>query len=201
MPETELHVEHVEEPLESLIFVIRGQRVMLDADLARIYGVSTKVFNQAVKRNGGRFPSDFAYQLTGEEYANLRSRIADSATQPFVAPGVVMNRSQFVTGSQKHRDSRTLPWAFTEHGAIMAANVLRSGRAVQMSVYVIRAFVRMREQIAANAAILKRLAEIDKTLLEHDEVLRALWRQLQPLLQPPADPPHQRMGFMPRGGK
>ena len=161
------------EPLEPLILSIRGHRVILDADLARIYEVATRVLNQAVKRNNRRFPEDFAFQLTATED----------------------NRSQIVTGSQKHRDPRFRPWVSTEHGALMAANVLRSRRAVQMSVYVIRAFVRLREQIGANQAILKRLAEIDKTLLQHDTALRDIFRKLLPLLQPPPEPPRRRIGF------
>jgi len=88
------------------------------------------------------------------------------------------------------------PWAFTEHGALIAANVLRSDRAIQMSVFVIRTFVRMREQVAANATILKRLAEIDKSLLQHDTALRDIYRKLAPLLQPPPDPPKRRIGFV-----
>ena len=109
----------------------------------------------------------------------------------------ISNRSQIVTGSQKHRDPRFRPWAFTEHGALMATNVLRSQQAVHMSVFVIRAFVRLREQIAANATILKRLAEIDKTLLQHDASLRDIYRKLLPLLQPPPSPPKRRIGFIP----
>ena len=88
-----------------------------------------------------------------------------------------------------------MPWVFTEHGALMAANVLRSDRAVQMSIFVVRAFVRLREQVSANTAILKRLAEIDKTLLEHDSALRDVYQKLLPLLQPPADPTKRRIGF------
>lgn len=87
------------------------------------------------------------------------------------------------------------PWAFTEHGALMAANILRSERAVEMSLYVIRAFVKMREGLAANAAILKRLAEIDRTLLEHDATLRDIYRKILPLRQPPPDPPRRKIGF------
>ena len=150
------------EPLEPLIFTIRSHRVMLDADLARLYGVTTKVLNQAVKRNFSRFPQDFAFQLTKEDVVNW-SQFATSSLQAADLKMDITNRSQIVTGSQKHRDPRFRPWAFTEHGALMAANLLRSERAVQMSVFVIRAFVRMREQIVANSAILKRLAEIDKT--------------------------------------
>lgn len=91
--------------------------------------------------------------------------------------------------------SKSLPYAFTEHGAIMAAMVLNSPEAVKMSVFVVRAFLQMREQLAANAAILKRLAEIDKTLLDHDQALRAIWTKLQPLLAPPLPPPRPRIGF------
>lgn len=177
-------------PIEPLIFIIREQRVILDADLARLYGATTKRFNEAFKRNRRRFPDDFAFQLTAEEFADLRSQIATSrnAQDPENT-----NRSQIATRS--HGGRRYLPWTFTEHGALMAANILRSKRAVEMSVFVVRAFVRLREQIAANAAILKRLAEIDKTLLEHDQALGTIWHKLQPLLQPPPDPPKRRLGF------
>lgn len=183
------------EPLEPLILSIRGHRVILDADLARLYGVTTRVLNQGVRRNSHRFPDDFAFQLTVTEAANFRSQFLTSRTRSFDPKTDASNRSQIVTGSQKHRDPRFRPWAFTEHGALMAANVLRSRRAVQMSVYVIRAFVRLREHIAANHAILKRLAEIDKTLLQHDTALRDIYRKLLPLLQPPSDPPKRRIGF------
>jgi hypothetical protein len=103
--------------------------------------------------------------------------------------------SQTVTTSQKYRRSGLPPWVFAEHGALMAANVLRSERAVQMSIFVIRAFVRLREHVAANAAILKRLAEIDRTLLQHDAALRDVYRKLQPLLAPPSEAPKRRIGF------
>ncbi len=163
--------------LEPLILVIRNQRVILDADLARLYGVTTKAFNQAVKRNADRFPKDFAFQPTEAELKILRSQIVTSS----------------------HGGRRYRPWAFTEHGAVMAANILHSERAVQMSVFVVRAFVRLREHIAANAAILKRLAEIDRTLLQHDTALLDLYEKLLPLLQPPPDPPQRRIGFHSKG--
>jgi hypothetical protein len=166
------------QPIETLILTLRDQRVILDADLAGLYGVPTKVLNQAVKRNGGRFPVDFMFRVTEAE------------------------RDEVVTNCDRLarlRYSAALPWAFTEHGALMAAKVLRSALAVQMSVYVVRAFVRMREHLAANAAILRRLAEIDRTLLEHDEALRVIWDKLQPLLQPAPEPRRRRIGF--RGGK
>jgi hypothetical protein len=164
-------------PLESLILTIRGQKVLLDADLAVIYGVPTKVFNQAIKRNAERFPEDFCFRLTLKE-----------------AETVQRSRSQIVT-LKRGQNVKYLPHAFTEHGAIMAATVLNSPEAVAMSVFVVRAFMQMREHLAANAAILKRLAEIDKTLLEHDSALRTIWTKLQPLLAPPPAPPRRRLGF------
>lgn len=165
------------------IHVIRGQRVMLDGDLAALYGVPTKVFNQTIQRNADRFPRDFAFQLSREEVAHLRSQIVTSSSG-----------SRSVT--KIHGGRRYLPWAFTEHGAIMAATILRSPRAVAMSVYVVRAFVRMREALLTNATILKRLAQIDRKLLEHDVVLRDVVEKLLPLLDPPAeDPSPRRIGF------
>ena len=174
---------------------IRGQRVLLDSDLAAIYGVPTKRLNEAVKRNADRFPEDFRFQLTAKEWADMRSQIVTASSETIQNMADEANRSQIATGSQRHRDPRALPFAFTEHGALQAANVLKSKRAVAMSVYVIRAFVQMREQIAANTTILKRLAEIDRTLLKHDGDLRVIWRELQPLLNPPPAPPKPRIGF------
>lgn len=181
--------------LEPLIFAVRGRRVILDSDLANVYGVPTKALNQAVKRNSNRFPEDFAFQLDDAEAGGLRSQFVTSELQPADSEGVFRNRSQSVTGSRKHRDPAARPWVFTEHGALMAANILRSEQAVRMSVYVIRAFVRLREELAANAAILKRLAEIDRALLQHDAALRDIYVKLLPLLQPPLDPPRRRIGF------
>jgi len=160
----------------SLIHSVRDLRVVLDSDLARIYEVSTKRLNEQLRRNLERFPADFAFQLTEEEWTSLRSQIAT-----------------LKTGRGAHR--KYLPYAFTEHGALMAANILNSPRAVAMSVYVIRAFIKMREDLAANAAILKRLAEIDKTLLIHDAALREIYQKLRPLLEPPPQPPRPDIGF------
>jgi len=166
----------VKKPIESLILTLRGQKVILDLNLAEIYGVETRVLNQAVKRNADRFPEDFSFDLTREE---------------------ILRISQTVTSLPNLKFSKQVQ-AFTEHGALMAASVLNSPAAVEMSVFVIRAFVRAREQLAANAAILKRLAEIDKTLLEHDSALRTIWTKLQPLLAPPPEPPRKRIkGFNP----
>jgi len=184
------------DPVETRIITLRGRRVILDADLARIYGVPTHRLNEAVKRNAARFPGDFAFQATARDVADLISQIAISSAQPVAGKELVTTsprRPRSVHGGVRKR-----PWAFTEHGALMAANVLRSPRAVQMSVYVVRAFVKQREELAANAAILLRLAEIDRTLLEHDETLRVLWTKLEPLLAPPPAPPRRRIGFHPQ---
>jgi len=182
-------------PIELLIFTLRGQKIILDADLAELYGVPTKVFNQAVKRNADRFPHDFLFQLTAQEWSNLKSQIVTSSMDVPQKENVAPNWSQFVTSSKRHRGAAYRPLAFTEHGALMAASVLNSTEAVEMSVFVIRAFVRAREHLAANTAILKRLAEIDRTLLEHDSALRDVYRKLLPLLQPPPEPPKRRIGF------
>lgn len=189
----------VHDSLEPLILVIRNQRVILDADLARLYGVTTKRFNEAFKRNRRRFPDDFAFQLTAAEFNNLRSQFVTSDSQAVESMGAIRNWSQFATSSSLHRGTTYRPWAFTEHGAVMAANILRSERAVQMSIFVVRAFVRLREQVAANQAILKRLAEIDRTLLEHDSSLLDVYEKLLPLLQPPPDQPKRRIGFHSKG--
>jgi hypothetical protein len=171
------------------ILTIRDQKVVLDVDLARIYGVPTRVLNQALRRNKRRFPADFAFQLSGEEYDAMRSQIVIASS------GAKNKRSQIVTESR--RNIRYRPWVFTEHGALQAANILRSNRAIAMSVYVIRAFIELREKVAANAAILKHLAEIDKTLLEHDSALRDIYQKLLPLLTPPPEPPRRQIGFRP----
>ncbi len=184
-------------PLEPLILVIRNQRVILDADLARLYEVTTKAFNQAIKRNIDRFPEDFAFQLTVSETASLRSQIVTSSQKVLASQGDRENSSQSATSSRGGRRYR--PWAFTEHGAVMAANILRSEQAIHMSVFVVRAFVRLREHIVANQAILKRLAEIDRTLLKHDSALLDLYQKLLPLLQPPPDLPKRRIGFQSKG--
>jgi len=173
------------------IHTVRGRRIVLDSDLAALYGVPTKVFNQTIRRNADRFPADFLFQLTEEDLAGLRSQFVTSN------PGKTERlRSQIVT-IEKRGGRRYLPWAFTEHGAIMAATILRSPRAVQMSVYVVRAFVRLRDELMTNAVVLKRLAQIDKKLLEHDLVLRDVVEKLLPLLNSPPEPepPKRRIGF------
>jgi ORF6N domain-containing protein len=179
---------------------------VLDGDLAAVYGVTTKRLNEQLRRNRKRFPDDFAFQLTADEFESLRSQIAildkgalrDETKRSQTAttassPSAMW--SQFATTSGKRRRKTHRPWAFTEHGALQAANILRSDRAIAMSVYVIRAFIEQREKLAANAAILKRLAEIDKSLLEHDTALREIYQKLLPLLAPPPEPPRRQIGF------
>jgi hypothetical protein len=180
-------------PLDSLIHTLRGQRVILDADLAALYGVPTKALNQAIKRNLERFPQDFMFQLTPGEWGNLKSQFVTSRPEVAGDEQDAQSRSQIATGS--HGGRRKRPFAFTEHGAIMAASVLNSPEAVAMSLYIVRAFIRLREQIAANADILRRLAEIDQTLLKHDRSLQVIWRELQPLLNPPSATPKPGIGF------
>ena len=178
------------------IYAVRRQKVVLDADLAKLYGVPTKRLNEAGRRNAGRFPEDFCFYLTDEKVEHLRSQIAASSIGQ--SGGAVL-RSQIATlkthGRGKHR--KYLPRVFTEHGALMAANVLRSERAVQMSLYLIRVFVALREQLVSNLSTLRRLSEIDKKLLAHDVVLREVLERLQPLLDPPAAPKKPLIGFHP----
>jgi hypothetical protein len=156
--------------LDGLIYEIRGQKVMLDDDLARIYGVATKVLNQAVKRNADRFPDDFVFQLTRQELANLRSQI--------------------VTSSYGGR--RYLPYAFTDYGAIMAANVLNSPRAAQMSVFVVRAFVKMRVALSDNRELARKLAALEKELKErldvHEAAIVTILQRVMDIIDPPALP-------------
>ena len=161
--------------IHSIIRTIRGLKVILDSDLAAVYGVPTFRFNEAVRRNIGKFPSDFLFQLTKEEFQGLTSQSAIS---------------KIGRGGR-----RSLPWAFTEHGALQAANILNSPRASAMSIYVIRAFIKMRDELAANSTLEKRLAVIEKTLVSHDVALRDVIQKMRPLLLPPADPPKRRIGF------
>ena len=139
----------------------------------------------------------FPFSLEIQEDANLRSQFAISSFQQTDFTSQIQNWSQLAAGY--HGGRRHRPWVFTEHGALMAANILRSERAVHMSVFVVRAFVRLREHIAANQAILKRLAEIDRTLLQHDSSLLDLYEKLLPLLQPLPIPPKRRIGFQAKG--
>lgn len=149
---------------EGTIYLIRGQRVMLDSDLAAIYGTSTMRLNERLRRNRQRFPRDFAFRLTPEEFKRLISQIAIS---------------------KKGRGGRRkLPWVFTEHGAIMLASVLNSNIAIQAGVRVVRAFVRLREMVAANAQLAGKLAELERRLDTHDVAIVDLFAALKRLLEP-----------------
>ncbi|HEY6206862.1 MAG TPA: ORF6N domain-containing protein [Chthoniobacterales bacterium] len=160
--------------VDSAIHLIRGQRVMLDADLAAIYRVTTKSLNQQIRRNRKRFPPDFAFQLTAEEFRFLRSQIVTSK----------MGR-----GGRRYR-----PWVFTEHRAIMLAAVLNSDIAVQASIRVVRAFVRLREMVAANAQLAAKLEDLERRLDSHDEAIVDLFATLKRLLEPEAKP-RREIGF------
>ena len=161
--------------VEDVILEVRGQRVILDVDLARLYGVETKRLNEQVRRNAGRFPADFMFEVTRVEFANLMSQNAIS--------------------SSHHGGRRKLPLAFTEHGAIMAANVLKSRQAIEMSIFVVRAFIKMREQLIHRGELKKRFTEIEKVLLSHDTALRDLYKKIRPLLLPPPDRTRKKIGF------
>ena len=188
MSETDLAVPS--ENLDRLIHEIRGHKVMLDADLAQVYGVPTRTLNQAVKRNRGKFPPDFMFQLTAEELEDVRSQIATGS-----------NRSQIGIGSQKHRDPRFRPYAFTEHGAIMAANVLNSPRAVQMSVFVVRAFLKMRAALSDTRDLARKLAALENELKErlnvHEAAIVTILQRVMDIIDPPAlpAPPKKDIGF------
>jgi hypothetical protein len=194
------------EQIDSAILVVRGQRVLQDSELAALYGVSTKRFNQQVRRNRKRFPADFMFQLTAEETSSLRSQIATLKTSrdehPKYSPYVEETRylrSQIATlnaGRGRHR--KYLPYVFTEHGAIMAATILNSPRAIEMSVYVVRAFVQLREMLASNKELARRFAQLetrlDKKLTIHDEAIAAILSAIRQLMHPPV-PKRRPIGF------
>jgi hypothetical protein len=177
-------------PVQTPIHEIRGQRVILDSDLARIYGVAVKALNQAVKRNAARFPEDFAFRLTRDEFDSLKSQFV---TLNYGSS----NRSQFVTGSQKHRDPRYPPYAFTEHGALMAANVLNSKQAVEMSVFVVRAFVKLRDTLASHKELAAKIDELDRKVGSHDKAIVSIIAAIRQLTAPPAQK-SRAIGFRPK---
>ena len=184
------------ERIENAILVLRGHKVMLDTNLAALYGVSTKRFNEQVRRNHSRFPVDFMFQLTDEEWDALRSQFA------------TLN-----AGRGRHR--KYLPYAFTEHGAIMAATILNSPRATEISVYVVRAFVRLRETLATHKALASKLETLEKQTaalaFKHDALAsntRAQFKQVMDTLrelmaqpEPPPEPKRRPIGFVYPKGK
>lgn len=152
--------------IHTKIHELRGERVMLDFDLAELYDVPTKALNQAVKRNSIRFPSDFMFQLSGEEWNQLKSQIT------------VSNRSQIVTSSQKHRENKALPFAFTEQGVAMLSGVLRSNKAIQVNIAIMRAFVALRRYALTYAELSEKIAALEAKfgleIADIHEVLRQL---------------------------
>jgi hypothetical protein len=172
------------ERIERLIYVVRGQKVMLDSDLAEIYGVPTHRLNEQVRRNISRFPHDFAFQLTRQEFAILISQIAISSLD---------NRRTFA-GTRRHGGRRKLPYVFTEHGAIMLASVLNSPVAVEASVRVVRAFVRLRDILASNRELAQRLDELERKFEGHDAAIRNLFEAIRQLLGSP-EPKRRKIGF------
>jgi len=173
--------------IERAILIVRGQKVMLDSDLAALYGVETRVLVQAVKRNSERFPRDFMFQMTNQELANWRSQI-------------VMSNLGARMGLRRP------PFAFTEHGALMAATVLSSPRAVEMSLYVVRAFVRMRDVLATHKALAKKLADLERKTealaLKQDQLALATHKQFKEViaalhaLMTPPEPKRRPIGFV-----
>jgi hypothetical protein len=167
--------------IDSVIHLVRGERVILDTDLAKVYGIPTFRLNEAVKRNRERFPNDFLFQLSKDEFDALKSQIAMS---------------------KKGRGGRrTLPYAFTEHGAVMAANILNSDRAVQMSIFVVRAFIKMRQTITANKALTEKLEELEKKITGrldvHEKAIVYVLGELKKLMEPPKlpEPKRRPIGF------
>jgi len=158
------------ERIERAIIMVRGEKVMLDSDLAEIYGVETKRLNEQVRRNPSRFPPDFMFQLTAEEAENLRSQSATSSS---------------------YGGNRYLPYAFTEHGALMLANVLNSERAAQTSVQVVRAFVKLRQMLASNAELARKLEAMEK---KYDAQFKVVFDAIRQLMSPPVKPKRE-MGF------
>lgn len=164
------------ERIERRILVVRGHRVVIDADLAGLYGVTTKALNQAVKRNSDRFPEDFVFRLTVDEKAEVVTHCDH------------LSRLRF---------SPVQPYAFTEHGAVMAANVLNSDRAVQASVLVVRVFIRLRQILASHRELAEKVAELDRRLEGHDDAIRGLMTAIRQLMAPQPEPSKDRIGFHP----
>ena len=173
------------------IFFLRGHRVLLGSDLARLYEVEPRALLQAVKRNVARFPADFMFQLSWEEAASIRGVHGVGAG----------SRSQTVI--LKHgRNIKYLPYAFTEQGVAMLSSVLRSSRAIEVNIEIMRAFVRLRELLAGNRDLARKLADLEKKhaqkFAEYDKQFRIVFEAIQQLLAPPSSPPRRRLGFLPR---
>ena len=185
--------------VESCIKTVRGQKVILDTDLARIYGVPTKRLNEQLRRNLKKFPEDFAFQLTAQEFASVRVSMQVVDNELFTS-----NWSQIATSSTSRRGAVYRPWAFTEHGALQAASILNSPRAVAMSVYVIRAFVKMRGMLTGTGELARQLRELETKLTArldvHESAIVDVLQRIMRLLEPPSEPEatepeRKQMGF------
>ncbi len=165
--------------IQNCIYLIRGHKVMLDTDLAQLYGVETFNLNKAVKRNIDRFPADFMFQLTKEEIGRLKFQIG-------------MSKPRGRGGR------RTLPYAFTEQGVAMLSSVLRSKRAVMVNIAIIRVFVQLREMVATHKDLARKLEKLEKTLVKHDKQIKVVFQAIHELLEPGEPPERRRIGF---GGK
>lgn len=165
--------------IQTRIYEVRGERIMLDFDLAGLYEVETKIFNQAVKRNIKRFPKDFMFQLTGAEWNSLKTLVIP---QDIEVQAIGSNRSQIVTGSQKHRSKTALPYAFTEQGVAMLSGILNSDRAINMNIAIMRAFVEVRRVLLQQTDIKEQLRLIRERITDHDVHLSQIYDSIENLL-------------------
>ena len=168
-----------EERILQFIMVIRGEKVILDSDLARLYGVETRRRNEQVRRNIDKFPDDFVFEMTNEEFSNLKSQIA--------------------TSSSKWGGRRKPPLVFTEHGALQAANVLNSPQANKMSVFIIRAFIRLREMVLTNEKLARKVDQLESRVSDHDEILVDLIKEIRKLVETPKPGNKRSIGFLKSG--
>lgn len=176
------------ENVAQLVLLVRGEKVMLDVDLATLYGVSTKALNQAFRRNKNRFPDDFVFQLTREEFELMWSQIVTTSENAQAM------RSQIVTTSQKYRRSDSLPFAFTEQGVAMLSSVLRSSRAVEVNIAIMRTFVQLRRLMDSNADLARKIEGLEK---KYDEQFAVVFAAIKQLITPPPPSPKPRIGFKP----
>jgi hypothetical protein len=176
------------------ICYVRGQKVMLDLDLAALYGVATKVLNQAVRRNRGRFPNDFMFQLTTEELLILKSQFVTSSSKGIGARPAGKDSSQIVTSSKRHGGRRYRPYAFTEQGVAMLSSILNSDRAVKVNIAIMRAFVKLRYALDANRELARKFKELEERVGKHDEEIAAILEAIRQLMAPP-EKPRRQIGF------
>ena len=176
------------------IFYFRGEKVLLDFDLATLYGVATKALNQAVKRNRERFPDDFMFQLTAEEFRILRSQAVTSSPQSTRSKEIMKNWSQNVTSLRKYRRTKYRPHAFTEEGIAMLSSVLKSKRAVKVNIAIMRAFVKLRSVLETNRELAMKFSELEQRVDKHDEEIAAILEAIRQLMAPP-EKPRREIGF------